>query len=122
MEFTLATILALVLLVHRLGHFGGYRMLGTKGMLANFLGSDTVRIVGSLIWLVGIVGFAGAGLAVLGIIGGSLAIWRIITATCAVISLVVIALFWPGSTWNVPAAAFGDAIAFAAIAYVPLWV
>jgi len=100
---TLRVVLVVVLLIHGVGHFMGVvpalRLVEVKGwnshswLLSGPLGEDGARILSIFLFLLALIGFIAAGLA----LGGWLvphAWWRGLAIGSAILSLVTIVLFW----------------------------
>ena len=100
---TLRIIIALVFLVHGVGHSMGIipavRPVDVKGwssrswLLTPLLGEAASRIISVILFLVAMLGFLAATLALMGWLVPH-DYWRTLAVAAAVISLVAIALFW----------------------------
>ena len=100
---TLRIVLAAILLIHGIGHFMGVipalRLVEVKGwtshswLLTPIMGENGARILSIVLFLVCLIGFIAAGLA----LGGWLVPhewWRTLAIVFSVVSLVTIVLFW----------------------------
>lgn len=100
---TLRIVIALVLIVHGIGHsLGWFPAFGwakaehwseQSWLLSNILGPSATRWIGITIWLVALVGFLAAGLGLFGILVPA-TWWRTLAVVSAIVSLVGLALFW----------------------------
>jgi hypothetical protein len=88
--------IALVILAHGIGHILFIvPLLGIadwgQSSVSWLLGADTAaRVIGSLLWLIAIVGFAAAGSGLI----GQQVWWRTVAVTSSVVSMVALLLFW----------------------------
>jgi hypothetical protein len=100
---TLRIIIALVFVVHGVGHSMGIipavRPVDVKGwsshswLLTPLLGEAASRIISIILYLAALVGFLAAALGLMGWLVPH-DTWRTLAVASAVISLVAIALFW----------------------------
>jgi hypothetical protein len=60
-------LIAIVLLVHGVGHSLGFWMPSSSWLLSSLLGNLTVRVINSLLWVLAAICFIAARLGVLGI-------------------------------------------------------
>jgi hypothetical protein len=100
---TLRIAIAVILIAHGVGHYMG--MLSTLGvklsrtsspdswLFTNLLGDKGSRAIGFIIWLLALLGFIGAGLALLGLLIPQ-AWWQPLAVISAIISLVGLIFFW----------------------------
>lgn len=91
-------VIALVLIVHGLGHFGGIpaypkHWSSHSWLLTSLVGDAATRAIGGLLWIVTALLFVAAGLGVFGVVIPQTA-WRSLAIVSAVVSLVVMLLFW----------------------------
>ncbi len=95
-------VVALVILAHGIGHvlflapclgFAQWGQSAQSWLLTGLLGDTVTRLLGSLLWLVVIVGFAAAGVGLL----GQYAWWRTLAVASAGVSLLALILFFSGS-------------------------
>jgi hypothetical protein len=94
-------VVALVILAHGIGHvlflapclgFAQWGHSAQSWLLTGWLGDTVTRLLGSLLWLVVIVGFAAAGVGLL----GQYAWWRTLAVASAGVSLLALILFVSG--------------------------
>ena len=99
----LTWIIAIVFFIHAVGHIMcimpalGFNASpgwdSTSWLLTDLIGQRATNVVGVVIWLIAIVGFLMAALALLGW-GVPHAWWRQLAVVSAVVSLIGIVLFW----------------------------
>lgn len=96
-------VVALVILVHGIGHvlflapclgFAQWGQSAHSWLLTKTMGDVATRVIGSLLWLVVIVGFVTAGIGLL----GQDAWWRTLAVASAGVSLLALVLFVSGSS------------------------
>lgn len=102
-------LIIIFLMIHGVGHLGGFWWLSYSWLLARFLGDSTMRFTILLLWLIAVIGFTGAGLGIL----VQEAWWRPLTIIASMVSLLVIGLVRDGGM-------FGAGLADIAI-LVALW-
>ncbi len=117
-------VVALVIMVHGIGHVLflapclGITQWGQSAhswLLTTTLGDVAARVIGSLLWLMVIVGFVAAGIGLL----GQLAWWRTLATASAGVSLLALVLFVSGSTMQpVLSAAVMDIAILVALAWI----
>jgi hypothetical protein len=100
---TLRIIIALVFLVHGVGHFMGIMpavgLSSVKGwssrswLLTPLLGETASRIISVVLFLAALVGFLAAALGLMGWLVPH-DTWRTLAVASAMISLIALALFW----------------------------
>ncbi len=117
-------VVALVILAHGIGHVLflapclGITQWGQSAhswLLTKTLGDGATRVIGSLLWLVVIVGFVAAGIGLL----GQGAWWRTLAVASAGVSLLALVLFVSGSsTQPVLSAAVMDIAILVALVWI----
>jgi hypothetical protein len=109
---TIRTIIALILIVHGVGHLMGVipalRLFGTESgtgpewfknwssdswILTDILGGGVSRVICFIIFMAAFIGFISAGLGLLGWLIPHEG-WRVLAVISAVVSLVAIILYW----------------------------
>lgn len=94
--------IGIVLILHGVGHLlgvlaltalGGGNWNGRSWLLTDSLGEGTAKAISAVLWVVGLVVFVVAGLALLEI-GFPESWWKPLAAGGAVLSLVALTLFW----------------------------
>lgn len=96
-------LIVIVLIAHGIGHvLGVFPALGLASLegwslrswlLTDLIGTTAASWLGVVLWLVGLLGFVGAGLGMLGWIVPQ-AWWRSLAISAAVLSLLALALYW----------------------------
>jgi hypothetical protein len=117
-------VVALVIMVHGIGHVLflapclGITQWGQSAhswLLTKTLGDVATRVIGSLLWLVVILGFMAAGIGLL----GQFAWWRTLAVASAGVSLLSLGLFASGiSTQPVLSAAGMDIAILVALVWI----
>jgi hypothetical protein len=120
----LRIVVALVILVHGIGHVLflapclGITQWGQSAhswLLTKTLGDVATRVIGSLLWLVVIIGFLAAGVGLL----GQVAWWRTLAVASAGVWLLAFVLFVSGSsTQPVLSAAVMDIAVLVALVWI----
>jgi len=98
------------LIVHGIGHSGGYWMFIKSWVSPDFLTSPWKWLFVA-VWLVAMIGFIIAGISILQQKSG----WRTVAIAASVVSLIVSALFIQGTPFN---AAVADVIILVALLWV----
>jgi hypothetical protein len=100
-------LIAGVLVVHGIGHIGGYWMF-VKSWLSPSLVDTPLKWLFIAVWLVAMVGYFAAGIGLLQMQGW----WRTLAVTASAVSLVVSVLYIQGAPLN---AAVADVVILAAL-------
>ena len=108
---TLRFIITLILIAHGLGHAIGILAVAgiklssthssTSWLLTKLLGDSAIKITSSVIWLIAIIGFVGAGMGIQNWIV-SQDYWQNLAKLAAIVSLVGLILFWNAFPFFIP--------------------